>query len=299
MNSDVAAWIRDCQQCCRGKVKSQPAAPVQPIDVPAKRFNHVHMDLVGPLPVAEDGSTYLLTMVDGTTRWLEAVPLRSMEAVACADAFIGTWVCQRLNIDHITMTAYHPQSNGMIDRTHRQLQDALRSRLAGPQWPEHLPWVLMGLRAAPKKESAVSSAELVFGVPLTLPGQLLSTPETPVQEVVEAIRSMQPTPTRQISYAEAASGLQHLQQAEFVYVPPLSPLYQGPYRVLDRREKFFKLEVRGRPEVVSTDWLKPHLGTAPVTAASPPQRGRPKGPVPVATSSSTLLASTGGGPRGG
>jgi hypothetical protein len=55
----------------------------------------------------------------------------------------------------------------MIERTHRQL------RLAGLQWPEHLPWVLLGLRAAPKEESAVSSAELVFGAPLTLPGQLL------------------------------------------------------------------------------------------------------------------------------
>jgi hypothetical protein len=214
MNSDVAAWITDCQQCCRGKVTSQPAAPVQLIYVPAKRFNHVHIDLVGPLPVAKDGSTYLLTMVDRTTRWLEAVPLRSMEAAACANAFIGTWVacygvpavvttdrgrqftsgvwvalCQRLNFDHITTT-----SNGMIERTHRQLKDALRSRLAGPQWPEHLPWLLMGLRAAPKEESALSSTELVFGAPLTLPGHLLSTPETPVKEVVEAMRSMQPPP---------------------------------------------------------------------------------------------------------
>jgi hypothetical protein len=54
---------------------------------------------------------------------------------------------QRLNIDHITTTAYHPQSNVMIERTHRQLKDAFLSRLAGLQWPEHLPWVLMGLRA--------------------------------------------------------------------------------------------------------------------------------------------------------
>jgi hypothetical protein len=36
----------------------------------------------------------------------------------------------------------------MIERTHRQLKDAFRSRLAGLQWPEHLPWVLMGLRVA-------------------------------------------------------------------------------------------------------------------------------------------------------
>jgi hypothetical protein len=108
--------------------------------------------------------------------------------------------------------------------------------------------------------------------------------ETPVEDVVEALRNTQPLATRPLTYAEDASGLQALQRAEFVYVrkggtvPPLSPLYQGPYKVLGRREKFFKLEVGGQPEVVSVDRLKPHLGTAPVSAASPPQRGRPKRP---------------------
>jgi hypothetical protein len=126
-----------------------------------------------------------------------------------------------------------------------------------------------------------------------------------VQEVVEALRSLQPPPTHQISYAEAASGLLQLQQAEFAYirkggvVPPLSPLYQGPYKVLDKREKFFKIEIGGQPEVVSVDRLKPHLGRDPVTLASPPQIGRPKGPSAVAASGSTSSASIGGGPCGG
>jgi hypothetical protein len=272
---------------------------------------------VGPLPVAADGSTDLLTMVDRTTRWLEAAPLRTMEAVVCADAFIAVWVtrfgvpatvttdrgrqfssavwstlCQRLNIQHIETTAYHPQSNGMVERTHPQLKDVLRARLAGPRWPEHLPWVFFGLRAAPKEDNGLSSAELVFDMPLTLPGQLLAVPETPVEEkVVEELRAVQPLPTRQLSYAEAASGLQQLQEAEFVYVrrvgvvPPLSPLYQGPYRVLERSQKFLSLEVRGRTEVVSVDRLKPHLCKAPLSPALPPQRSRPRGQCPVAASS--------------
>jgi hypothetical protein len=57
--------------------------------------------------------------------------------------------------------------------------------------------------------------------------------------------------------------------------PSLPRPIQGS--TVDRREKFFKLEVGGRPEVVSVDRLKPHLGRAPVMAASPPQRGCPKG----------------------
>jgi hypothetical protein len=142
----------------------------------------------------------------------------------------------------------------------------------------------------------------VFGAPLTLPGQLLTSPETPLEDVVEALRSTQPLATRPLTYAEAAAGLQSLQRADFVYlrkggtVPPLSPLYQGPYKVLDRREKFFKLEVRGQPEVISVDRLKPHLGTAPVSAAAPPQRGPPKRPVAVEALISSSSASTGGAP---
>ena len=46
--------------------------------------------LVGLRPVAEYGSTYILTMIDRTICWLEAVSLRSMEVATCADAFINT-----------------------------------------------------------------------------------------------------------------------------------------------------------------------------------------------------------------
>jgi hypothetical protein len=63
----------------------------------------------------------------------------------------------------------HPQSNGMVERVHRQIKDALCARGSVPAWHSHLPWVLLGLRAAPKEDSAISSAELVTGTPLVLP----------------------------------------------------------------------------------------------------------------------------------
>jgi hypothetical protein len=37
---------------------------------------------------------YLLTIIDRSTRWFEAVPLRNMEASMCADAFISSWVAR-------------------------------------------------------------------------------------------------------------------------------------------------------------------------------------------------------------
>ncbi len=83
-------------------------------------------------------------------------------------------LCSRLGISRSLTTAFHPQSNGMVERAHRQLKDALRARAAGHDWPTHLPWVLLGLRTAPKEDSNISSAELCLGAPLTLPGEFIA-----------------------------------------------------------------------------------------------------------------------------
>ncbi len=94
MNKDVLAWCRDCQHGQRAKVTKQPAAALQPIPVPLQRFLHVHVDLVGPLSTVCGGERYLFTMIDRTSRWIEAVPLKDMEAATCADAFVATWVAR-------------------------------------------------------------------------------------------------------------------------------------------------------------------------------------------------------------
>jgi RNase H-like domain found in reverse transcriptase/Integrase zinc binding domain len=51
--SNIAAWCKVCEQCCRAKVTRQPAADPVAITVPTTRFSHIHVDLVGPcLPTA-------------------------------------------------------------------------------------------------------------------------------------------------------------------------------------------------------------------------------------------------------
>jgi transposase InsO family protein len=163
LNSDVAAWVKNCQQCERAKASRQHTAAVQPIGIPARRFTHIHVDIVGPLPAATCGSRYLFTVVDRSSRWLEALPMR-VAAASCTDALIAGWIsrygvpaqltsdrgtqftsaiwdalCQQLGIQHQPTTAFHPQANGMVERCHRRLKDALPARLAGPDWPLQLP----------------------------------------------------------------------------------------------------------------------------------------------------------------
>jgi hypothetical protein len=92
MSSDIAAWSQDCQQCARGKASSQPAAPIQPIPVPDRRFTHVHVDIMGSLPTSAEGFSYLFAMVNRFTIWLKAVPIQSISVQQCVDTFISTLV---------------------------------------------------------------------------------------------------------------------------------------------------------------------------------------------------------------
>ena len=58
-----------------------------------QRFNAVHVDIVGPLPESQ-GMHYLLTICKRMTRWLEAVPLASVNADTVTNAFLNHWVCR-------------------------------------------------------------------------------------------------------------------------------------------------------------------------------------------------------------
>ena len=64
--------------------------------------------------------------------------------------------------------------------------------------------------------------------------------------------------------------------------------YNGPYKVLEKENKAWKLQVGERVEVFSRDCLKPHLGSVAPKAAVPPTRGRPRtaSMAPVASSTS-------------
>jgi hypothetical protein len=99
---------RDCQQCQCGNVHKQPEAPLHVIFVPSRRFSHEHVDLVGALPASLEGNVYLLTAVDRSTRWVEAVPLRKMEASPCTNVFIPHWVARFWRAGHCHDRQRHP-----------------------------------------------------------------------------------------------------------------------------------------------------------------------------------------------
>jgi hypothetical protein len=133
------------------------------------------------------------------------------------------------------------------------------------------------MRTSPKDDSAISSAELVYGAPLVLPGELVDVAEPPATQVRPGLVSI---PTRPIRRPPQEPN-QLLQQARWVYIkrggtlPPLTPPYASPYAVEEAGEKTFKVLVGGQRQRVPVDRLKPHTGPAPVTAALSTRRGRP------------------------
>ena len=121
-------------------------------------------------------------------------------------------------------------------------------------WADHLPWVMLGISASPKEESGTSAAEAALGHVLAVPGQLLTTTappaDTPAPPVV--------IPVAKQTYAEAAA-TPALDGAIHVYVQhsgvgqPLADNYAGPYLVLEKGPKVFKLQVRTRQDVITRD----------------------------------------------
>ena len=219
--------------------------PVHAFTTPSRRFSHLHVDLVGPLPASKDGFTHLFTIVDRTTRWPEAILLKNTTVADCVSALTSGWIahfgvrsiittdrgvqftsqilqvlCNTLRIKYVVTTAYHPQSNGLVEHFNRQLKNALKACACGVDWAEHLPWVMLGIGAAPKEDSVVSAAEMVFGSPLTLPGQILTEEDVPADSTRERAGSVvKQFVAASRSYVEVASGIPGtLAEAEMVYV---------------------------------------------------------------------------------
>ena len=91
INKDVRNWTRKCLQCQSSKITRHTVSPPAKFKASSGRFDHVHIDIVGPLP-SSNGSKYILTCVDRFTRWPEATPIPDIHNDKIAMAFIGTWI---------------------------------------------------------------------------------------------------------------------------------------------------------------------------------------------------------------
>lgn len=295
MNKDVGRWSKACMQCQVTKVNRHTNSELGTFQK-CDRFEHIHVDLVGPLPTTEDGYRYCLTIIDRRTRWPEAFPIKNILAETVAKTIYNGWIvrfgcplkltCDQgrqfesslflsllkiMGIQKSRTTPYHPQCNGIVERWHRALKVSLSARLnnKSSSWFDELPTVMLGLRSAIRLSNGTSAAEMVYGQTLRLPGDFYtpsvysnSSDYTCVKKIRETINNLSPVP-----YASTTSKSifvhPDLNEAEFVFVrndavrKPLQPTYVGPYRVIQRTNKVFTLQFPNNQRNVSIDRLKP------------------------------------------
>ncbi|BHF67513.1 hypothetical protein SprV_0301054000 [Sparganum proliferum] len=301
MNSDIALWTKQCLACQKNKVHRHTFSPPSTFAVPDVRFHHVHLDLVGPLPPSR-GYTHILTAVDRFTRWPIAVPISDTSAENIAMFFLTHWIStfgvpatlttdrgsqfqsslfreftKLLGCAHITTTAYHPASNGLMERLHRQLKSALMSQTES--WSVNLPLVLLGIRSSVKEDIQCTVAELVYGTPLRLPGEFVQSsttniPSTFVQQLEQRMAQLRPTPTHPTSKRVFVH--EDLKSSPFVFVrhdavrKSLCSPYDGPYKVLQRMDKYYVIQKADKTDTVSIDRLKPaYLECIPLSVVPP------------------------------
>jgi len=84
-----------------------------------------------------------------------------------------------IGCERIRTSAYHPASNGILERWHRTLKAAIMCHKSD-DWVESLPSVLLGLRSCYKEDLNASPAELLFGTTLRIPGEFFIEEDFPV-----------------------------------------------------------------------------------------------------------------------
>ena len=292
MESHIMKWARSCIPCQRSKVGRHTKAPLQHFDDVTERFQHVHIDIVGPLPPSQS-YRYCLTMSDRFTRWPEIAPMTDMTAETVAKTFYETWIsrfgCPRqittdqgrqfeastmnalakiLGIQRSRTTPYRPQSNGLIERWHRTMKAAIMCHEA-ESWLDVLPTVLLGLRTAIKEDIGHSPAELTYGTQLKVPGEFFFSnidrsvePTTFVEKLRDHMRKLRPTPAshhiRQSTFVHTElSKCSHVFLRDDTVRRPLQQPYTGPHLVLSRTAKTIKVNVGGRETTVNIDRVKP------------------------------------------
>ncbi len=187
---DVSKYVKTCHTC---QITSKPnqtlkPAPLYPIPVMSQPFTHLIVDCVGPLPRSRSGCSYLLTIMCQSTRYPAAYPLRSIttrNVVKAITEFISVFgipkviqtdqgsnftsrlfsqVLKQLNITHNRSSAYHPQSQGALERFHQHLKSLLRSYCIElkADWQDGLPWLLLAAREVVQESTGFSPNELVF-----------------------------------------------------------------------------------------------------------------------------------------
>jgi hypothetical protein len=188
MYVDLKDWVNTCEQC-------EKRSPLR-YDEPLKSLTVSHLwQLVGMdisyMPKTDDGYHLLVVAREYLSRWAEARPLKQGISEKVAHLFYEEVICwfgtpesvvvdggaantkwtdllfKRYNMRKITVTPYHAAANGVIERGHRPIADALSKLTAcsdepKEMWIDHLLAVLWADRITVRRTTGYWPFRLMF-----------------------------------------------------------------------------------------------------------------------------------------
>ncbi|GAU18217.1 hypothetical protein TSUD_26810 [Trifolium subterraneum] len=167
MKTEIAEFVSRCIVCQQVKIEHQkPAGPLQPLEIPEWKWEHITMDFVTGLPHNQKGEDSIWVIVDRLTKSAHFIAVKSTYKVSrYAEIFLEEIVKlhgvplsivsdrdptftshfwrafqkamgTRLRIS----TSNHPQTDGQSERTIQTLEDMLRACVLedGGNWSKHL-----------------------------------------------------------------------------------------------------------------------------------------------------------------
>jgi hypothetical protein len=150
MLKDVINYVKQCDICQRSKSKKM-ILPSQPVHIPLGPWTHIGVDHIGPLPKTDRGNEYILVSMCQYIRYGEAFAVGDVSTKTTAHNIINGIICRyglpismtsdrgsgfvsqlagdiykALGMKQQKTTAYHPQSNGIVESFNKTLKQTLK-----------------------------------------------------------------------------------------------------------------------------------------------------------------------------
>ena len=185
----------------------QLGSDCKPRDVPKGKIEStspwdvLSIDVMGPFVAGQKGERYILSIIDCFSRYLILVPLRDHTATTVSRALyervIGYFGCPRkilsdrgteftgciwtelmelLGIQQMLTSSYYPQGNGIVERSHRTVNNMIRAHLVNRDdrdWVDVLPGVILAYNEMEQGQHGYSALQVMWGQGMNLPTDLL------------------------------------------------------------------------------------------------------------------------------